>query len=230
MIVIMKEAFYTLRELADLTDIEPRTIRSYIQQGLLRGPDTLGPKASYSEHHLKRLRTIRLLRERHGLGLGDIRRVVMRAGDDDIDVMELPARYRSPGSGRRRIDEWADARENGEWETSYLFSTDGEEEGFADNEELLHAPGEDSHRGGAESITSPGGELEESAPLATLLRILGEALKNQRVPRTGRAEVWRKVEIVPGIQLHLLGEYTPAELDVIERIADHIRVILLGGA
>src|SRR5690606_10266850 len=42
----------TLRELSDQVGIEPRTIRSYIQQGLLRGPEGLGPKAKYGPYHL----------------------------------------------------------------------------------------------------------------------------------------------------------------------------------
>ena len=45
---------YSLEELAKRVGIQPRTIRSYINQGLLRGPDSLGRNARYSEYHRKR--------------------------------------------------------------------------------------------------------------------------------------------------------------------------------
>ena len=52
---------YSLEDLARHLDIQPRTIRSYIQQGLLRGPDTMGRNARYSAYHLKRLELIKTL-------------------------------------------------------------------------------------------------------------------------------------------------------------------------
>ena len=47
----MPDAIYTLNELADLVDIRSRTIRSYIQQDPLRGPDSMGRNARYSDYH-----------------------------------------------------------------------------------------------------------------------------------------------------------------------------------
>ena len=38
---------YSLEDLAKILRINPRTIRSYIQQGLLRGTDSLGRNARY---------------------------------------------------------------------------------------------------------------------------------------------------------------------------------------
>src|SRR5262252_1912905 len=53
--------------LSDLTEragIPPRTVRYYVQRGLLPAPRFRGPDTAYEEEHLIRLRAIRRLQER----------------------------------------------------------------------------------------------------------------------------------------------------------------------
>ena len=64
---------FDLARLADRAGVSTRTVRYYIQQGLLPAPETRGPGAHYSEEHLDRLRLIRRLQREH-LPLGEIRR------------------------------------------------------------------------------------------------------------------------------------------------------------
>ncbi|HUR15688.1 MAG TPA: MerR family transcriptional regulator [Candidatus Limnocylindrales bacterium] len=63
---------YSLQELAKLSDVTPRTIRFYIEQGLLAAPTALGPRARYTDDHLDRLRIIKKLQAGH-LPLAEIR-------------------------------------------------------------------------------------------------------------------------------------------------------------
>lgn len=56
---------FDLNELSDRAGVTPRTVRYYIQQGLLRSPGTPGPGARYGEGHLGRLRLIRRLQREH---------------------------------------------------------------------------------------------------------------------------------------------------------------------
>lgn len=56
---------YTLSELADLAKVSHRTVRYYVEQGLLEGPVTSGPGARYSEDSLGRLLLIRKLAAEH---------------------------------------------------------------------------------------------------------------------------------------------------------------------
>ena len=53
-----------LSELAERAGIPPRTVRYYVQRGLLPAPRFRGPDTSYDEDHLIRLRAIRRLQER----------------------------------------------------------------------------------------------------------------------------------------------------------------------
>jgi len=53
---------FSLTDLTRLTGIAPRTIRSYIEKGLLPGADSRGPKSHYTDNHLRRLQVITRLR------------------------------------------------------------------------------------------------------------------------------------------------------------------------
>lgn len=74
---------YSITDLAKLADVTPRTIRYYIEQGLLPSPTQVGPSARYSEAHLERLRLIKKLQAAH-LPLADIRGRLRGLGDEDI--------------------------------------------------------------------------------------------------------------------------------------------------
>ena len=54
----MSNGSYSLAELAGVTGLEERTIRSYIERGLLAGANARGRAASYSDEHLARLNII----------------------------------------------------------------------------------------------------------------------------------------------------------------------------
>jgi DNA-binding transcriptional MerR regulator len=77
---------YTLADLCDLADVTPRTVRYYIQQGLLRSPEVAGPSTRYDEGHLWRLRLIRQLQREH-LPLAEIRNRLSALTDDEARAL-----------------------------------------------------------------------------------------------------------------------------------------------
>lgn len=80
---------YNLRALARLLGLQPRTIRHYIQEGLVAGPASGGRYAEYGQAHVERLRAIQVLRDRRGMRLQDIRRYLLSL--DDEQIRSLPA-------------------------------------------------------------------------------------------------------------------------------------------
>lgn len=72
-----------LTELSTRADVSPRTVRYYIQQGLLPEPESRGPGAHYGPEHLDRLNLIRQLQREH-LPLAEIRRRIDALSPDDI--------------------------------------------------------------------------------------------------------------------------------------------------
>ncbi|NCX97284.1 MAG: MerR family transcriptional regulator [Planctomycetia bacterium] len=72
---------FTIQELSDATGVEPRTIRSYVEKGLIPGPDSLGRGAKYPRESLDRLKVLQLLRDANrGLTLDQIRLLLKRLG------------------------------------------------------------------------------------------------------------------------------------------------------
>ena len=89
------EPRYDLGELAELAGATVRTIRYYVQQGLLPAPGQMGPGSHWSDGHLQRLRLIRKLQRQH-LPLSEIRRQLAEL--DDAAVARLLENETPPGS------------------------------------------------------------------------------------------------------------------------------------
>lgn len=90
---VSEERQYTLQELADSAGVSIRTIRYYIGEGLLPGPEGAGPQSHYTESHARRLQAINLLKDRY-LPLREIRRQL--TGLDDAQIDELIAELGGP--------------------------------------------------------------------------------------------------------------------------------------
>lgn len=56
---------YKLEELAAAAGVSPRTVRYYVQRGLLNAPDFRGKDTAYGEEHLLRLQAIKRLQLAH---------------------------------------------------------------------------------------------------------------------------------------------------------------------
>jgi DNA-binding transcriptional MerR regulator len=72
-----------LAKLAAAAGVTPRTIRYYVQQGLLPSPGTRGPGTRYDRSVLDRLQLIKLLQRQH-LPLSEIRRRLESLDDEGV--------------------------------------------------------------------------------------------------------------------------------------------------
>jgi len=82
-----------LNELCARTGVTARTVRYYIQQGLLRSPGQTGPGAKYDGGHLARLLLIRRLQQEH-LPLAEIRKRLQALDNSAVEQLlkQRPAR------------------------------------------------------------------------------------------------------------------------------------------
>jgi DNA-binding transcriptional MerR regulator len=87
---IMEQEF-SINELCTLADLPPRTVRFYIQQGLVSRPDGEKKGARYNRTHLDQLLSIRKW-QAAGLSLERIRELLSQPDENDI-----PPRPRWPG-------------------------------------------------------------------------------------------------------------------------------------
>ena len=103
----MPEESYSLDDLAEAVGIAGRTIRSYIERGLLPGAQTRGRAASYSAEHLSRLEVIKSLRRaRPNITLSEIRAVFEAIWDVRLDGANFRRKLSADGdwlvpTGRR---------------------------------------------------------------------------------------------------------------------------------
>jgi DNA-binding transcriptional MerR regulator len=73
------EGRYGIEELADLGGVTRRTVRYYVQEGLLPPPLGLGRGRHYGEQHLERLLKVKALQEQ-GMPLAAIREAIDGGG------------------------------------------------------------------------------------------------------------------------------------------------------
>jgi DNA-binding transcriptional MerR regulator len=88
---------FSLSDLAERSGVERRTIRSWIAQGLLPAPTTIGRNASYEQEHLDRLLAICELRDRGGLSLAQIRARLLTL--PEAEIAALARRREEAGTG-----------------------------------------------------------------------------------------------------------------------------------
>ena len=125
------EAPYGIEELAALGGVTRRTVRYYVQEGLLPVPLGVGRGRHYGEEHLARLQAVKALQEK-GLSLDEVRQELARGRARGRAAAEVaqpePAVARSawtrieilPGvelhvSGPRRLPPPQRLRELAEW-------------------------------------------------------------------------------------------------------------------
>src|SRR6516164_1311558 len=77
---------WKLAQLAGRAGLAPRTVRYYVQRGLLPAPVFRGADTTYGEEHLLRLKAIRRLQERF-LPLDAIQAELQRLGPDGIRAL-----------------------------------------------------------------------------------------------------------------------------------------------
>ncbi|NVJ16557.1 MerR family transcriptional regulator [Myxococcus sp. AM010] len=95
---------WKLTELAEAVGVSPRTVRYYVQRGLLPAPPFRGPDTVYGEAHLVRLKAIRVLQARF-LPLDAIQAELQRLSLDELrqladsDAPPTPPVYAQPAPG-----------------------------------------------------------------------------------------------------------------------------------
>jgi DNA-binding transcriptional MerR regulator len=210
---------YSLEELGKLTSLSPRTIRSYIQKGLLPGAETRGRNASYTDAHLDRLRCMQVIRDKSGLPLDELRMVMQSLSEEQIhrigsrqeDVMALPigravpAMCSSPAPGQM-----LDTQPNATRGPGPLYSP-GENTNALDYIRQIRSK-------------TPSHESR----FAELIRILEDLTDGRRVYRKSKNEWWATVKVTEDMEIRVRG-LDEKDIGQLERLADLLRHVLMKG-
>ena len=193
----------SLANLAVASGLQPRTIRSWVAQGLLPAPLNRGPHARYPAETLVRLLAIRAMREVLRRPLAEIRQELLVATPEALQALADKARGLSPepteassGAASSALDYIRGLRTANESPIAML----------ADAPADLFAK-----------------------PPATGFEALEQTLgRGRTAPRKARAEEWLRIPVTPEVELAVRGPLEAAARARLERCADLIRDILLG--
>src|SRR5436190_18847618 len=94
----------TIQELANRAEVTTRTIRYYVEQGILPPPER-GRPADYTEEHVARLALIKRLKEQY-LPLEEIRDTMQRLSLEEVE--DLVAQHSPEDAQTQRLDSAAD--------------------------------------------------------------------------------------------------------------------------
>lgn len=216
-----KEDGLSLQELSEQTGVEQRTIRSYVERGLLPGPESLGRGARYPVEALDRLRVMQLLRDANrDLTLDQVRVLLQSLS---------PAQLADIASGRQRI--------------AGVIDTDAQPAGRGRGDALaylqaLRANAKTARRARPPAPTptltarestpayAPNAQMSALADAARALAALaGAAPTNRGV----RAEAWLRIPVTRDIELSVRAVYGDEELAQLHRIGDALRQLLTRG-
>ncbi|XXY47439.1 helix-turn-helix domain-containing protein [Sorangium sp. So ce269] len=112
---------YKLDELAGEAGVAPRTVRYYVQRGLLPAPEFRGKDTAYGREHLARLRAIKALQQAHW-PLEEIQARLAGAGLDEVERIAAGAlppaavRCAAPGDAPAPPPQVAGAPRGERWE------------------------------------------------------------------------------------------------------------------
>ncbi len=217
----MESDLPTLQDLADETGVEPRTIRSYVEKGIIPGPDSLGRGARYPRESLDRLKVLQLLRDAdRDISLDQARLLLQRL---------TPTQLRNIAEGKERIAAAIDTdrptvQSKGD-ALAYisrlkLGSTHQSPQGGG----ARQTPRSHGMPTGPDSADTTFPVLEQAA------KALGALVGLTAATRSVRGESWYRLPLTPDIELSVRGEFGPEQLAQLHRIGDALRILLTKGA
>ena len=221
---------YTIESLSKLVGLQRRTIRNYITQGLLRGPDSLGRNARYTDYHLKRLKLIKQMKLVLNLSLSEIRRLLNTVGaNEDLTFGDIKLAAGSMPHDETGTESFGLSEAMAPMSAMPASSPEAEPEedelsalDFIRQRKALTEGTPALRQRGRHRSAPVGGPIED------LLQQLRDLLANAAVTRKTRGEEWLRLQITPDIEIHVRGHLSSEQLAGFEELSDMMRHILLG--
>ncbi|MBT3340893.1 MAG: MerR family transcriptional regulator [Planctomycetes bacterium] len=227
---------YSLNELADLTGVEPRTIRAWIERGLIPGAQKRGRYAQYGRVHLTRVQFVQAVRRAAKVPLDQIRQMLISLPESNIVAIaegREPVELVDPStcspellskfySSKQAMLGLASLEPGQEPVAGIAFQEAPSENQLSNMQQSASWAG----AGPLESTTATKG-AEESA-IERLTDILQMAVKGRKPQARAKAESWSSIPITPDVELRVrVGGMTEKELYQFEIIADYLRNLIM---
>jgi DNA-binding transcriptional MerR regulator len=221
----MQQTEYSIDDLSRITGFTRRTIRNYIQQGLIDPPDTVGRNARYGHRHLIVLQAVRTLRENHGMALPDIRSALLFAEPGIVEELAAEA-------GTPTAMEPATSEEQHGSALEYIQSLKNVHEPVSERSERYRAALSDAAMHAAPESAPPNRSSRQKrrksgSPLERLLRNIERLSGRKSVTPKSKGEQWVRIPVTPDIEISVRGANSPEQIARVEAIADRMRALLM---
>src|SRR5450432_3494343 len=207
---------YDLLELCDAADVTPRTVRYYVQQGLLPSPDTRGQGARYDRAHLERIQLIKRLQGRH-LPLSEIRTQLAELSDAAVSALVAePAAGEKSGSALDYVRNVLSGAKMGR--ESELRSRD-----YLSPYSMPVPPAQmPIPKFRAREIVAPTAPEPAPAPIAAAQ---APSAASPPEPSTQPRSTWDRIPLAPDIELHIRRPLSRVQNKLLERLLEHARTL-----
>jgi DNA-binding transcriptional MerR regulator len=205
----MTDHSFSLAELADVSGIEARTIRSYIEKDLLPGPQTRGRGATYTNEHLDRLKAIQTLRRfRPGDTLAETRIRLQKLTRPQIRGLASGLLTAAVGP--------EDTEPTGDWSSS-------------DDEIVSDLPDDESEKKDEHDHGLPPARLFISphlTPAGRVVYALRQLSGRAPVVPGSKTETWHRITVTEDIELSVRSDFGPDQIALFRELADLLRHLL----
>lgn len=236
----------TIQELAHRANVTTRTIRYYVEQGILPPPGR-GRPSEYNEEHLKVLDLVRRLKEQY-LPLEEIRSMLQNLSMDQVEdflrettpgeqpageltnsAADYIAQVLNRGTMRTRLQQEAAPAAPAapttpappQWPSISEVTPS-----YGAPPPPTPAPGQASQPYFAEPASTPPPAAARAAPAAPVLANAEAQKRAVSSESAEQAETWQRVQLAPGIELHYHPPEDPGERGLVARIVQAARQIL----
>lgn len=216
----------TLEELSERTGVEPRTLRSWVSEGLLAPPFKQGRGARYPASNADRALAVRSLKDVHGLSLAEIGRRFMLATEEEIRDWARDAGLTGapPGSAR----EYLRKLQGGGRDPARRMPDAARREPPMASASPDHAPPGEPFAKWPQGRNPRLRAEDREADLASIERLILQLEKvlDAPAPRRARGTIWTRISVTPDLELSVRGDLEPRERVLFEQLADQFRAIL----
>jgi DNA-binding transcriptional MerR regulator len=206
----MTKKEFQIGELATQAGVTVRTVRYYLDQGLLQPADSRGRYALFSAAHLERLDLIRRLKELH-LPLDEIKNLLETAEDKQIQSLlsRVPGLEKKPAEHKPSIQasiipaapEMVSRRQH--------FSQ-------ADPSEMPGKAALDY----LSNITNSHRRINEMKPDPTSFKSMPRRSFSSEADLSEHSKPWLRLEFAPGVELHYREQLEPPTSDLLKQLIE----------
>lgn len=220
----------TLEEISKETDVSIRTLRSWIDEGLLEPPDKSGRGARYPRENVDRAWSVLALKAQKR-SLKEIAEMFIMAGPSDFQDWAAQA----PRSNTNVIASYVEnnvpqeARGTPTKPQSFVHLDDPDVSASMSPEKQDYLRRKHMPTGGRPDkprMSSRARREEEITAIEDLIPELERILGSVKPPRRVRSEPWIRLPVTFGFELSVRGDLSPRERHVFEQFAGELRALL----